>query len=153
MKLNVVSPEEFASLNGATHVLEVDFSDFAGDATTGARTLTLDVPAGTSVKSANLVLAKPFKNSDTGFVSLLVEVGSNSDADAFITSTQICERGTEVTFKEQPSTTPYTYASAGTLNVLLTPTSGKAIADLTEGKLLVPLVIRDLEAIRKLYQP
>lgn len=144
MKLHPVPSPEFAGAGGFTHLLELDFSDFTSVTTTNARTFNLPVTAGTAVYGLGLSLVTAFKNLDTDFISVLVKIGDGSDDDAFLTSTQVCERGTEVTYKAHPTTVPYVFTADGNIVVTVTPTTDKALSNLTEGKAVFGLVMRDL---------
>lgn len=144
MKLHPVPSPEFAGAGGFTHLLELDYSDFASSTATNARSFSMPVLAGCAIFAVGMSLVTPFKNSDTDFISVSAKVGHGSDDDAFLTATELCERGTKVTYKIHPSTVPYVYTADGNLTVAVTPTTDKALSNLTEGKVVFGLVMRNL---------
>lgn len=97
-----LSVEEMAAM-GATHVAKYEYSDFAACTTTNtALTLTnsVAIAAKDAVECVGLVLEKAFDTGNTNYTgSVLLTVGDSSDADLFMTSTELASDGTEVWFK------------------------------------------------------
>lgn len=95
----VLGVEEMAAKR-ANYCFEVKYSDFAETSTNTAETLTFAVSAKESVRFVSMELATAFDTADTNYTgSLAVTVGDGTDADLFLTSTELASDGTEVFFK------------------------------------------------------
>ena len=95
---------------GATYVTIIDAEDLAsfGAVTNATVAITSTVPAKVGLTMAGMILEAGFNDSialgATGAItnSILLTVGDGSDADYFLTSTQIAADGTEVFVQFSP---------------------------------------------------
>ena len=121
----VLSLQERAAHAGATHCFTVDYSDLATTATNTAETLTFAVSAKQSVRFVSMKLDTAFDTGNTNYTgSLAVTVGDGTDADLYLTSTELASDGSEVFFKFDsgysstvtvtPTTTALVYLGATT---------------------------------------
>jgi len=86
----------------ATHMVTITHADLTESTTNTAQTLgsLLSVAAKEGVELMAMQLVTPFTYSTTnGFNSVTVTVGDGSDADLYLTSTELCSHGTEVYLK------------------------------------------------------
>ncbi len=94
--------QERANL-GATHEVTIKYSDLAtGTTTNTALTLTnvFDVATNAAVQLVAMQLITAFDTGNTNYTgSLAVEVGDGTDADLYLTSTELASDGTEVWLK------------------------------------------------------
>lgn len=157
-KLSLLSAQEAAWWD-ATHVLEVDYTDFVG-LTTSTNTTTIitnALPAGTLAKLVLMKLDEAFACA-TYTDSLLVYSGWAADTDGYVASTEIAADGTEIFAKVTPillenspqmgttnsvtnityaSTWPWQYCTTAT-NILTTfvqNSHGSCISSNTQGKI------------------
>lgn len=97
-KLQGLSAQESAQWGGATHVLDLKYSDFVG-LTTSTNTTTVitnALPAGTMARLVMQKLDTAFDTESTYTDSLLVYSGWAADTDGFVQSTEIAADGTEI---------------------------------------------------------
>ena len=123
----------------ATHVATVEWSDFTEDTANTAETFNLAIPAGTAVELVAMVLDTAFNASvgDTNHTgSVLLEVGDGSDADLFLTSTELNADGTEVFIKLGPLGSVAGGVTTG--NVLHTPVLTPTAVNVLHTPVLTP---------------
>ncbi|MFA7333532.1 MAG: hypothetical protein WC130_04470 [Kiritimatiellia bacterium] len=87
---------------GATHVATITYADFTETNTNTAVTLTnvFAVAAKQGVQLMAMQLKTAFTTGNTNYTgSVLVEVGDGTDADLYLTSTELASDGTEVWIK------------------------------------------------------
>lgn len=95
-----LSVPEMAAKAGATHVAIYEYSDFTTSATNTAQAFSNAIPANTGVECVAMYLDKAFDTANTNYTgSLTLTVGDASDADRFLTSTELASDGTEVFVK------------------------------------------------------
>jgi hypothetical protein len=126
----------------ATHVATVTWADFTEDTANTAETFSLAIPAGTAVEMVAMVLDEAFNASvgDTNHTgSVLLEVGDGSDADLFLTSTELNADGTEVFIKLGPLGS--VAGGATTANVLHTPVLTPTAANVLHTPVLTPTTV------------
>jgi hypothetical protein len=86
-----------AARYGATHWVQVEYSDFTEDTTNTAETFTLAVPAKSFVEIVGARLLVPFDTANTNYTgSLAMQVGDEADADKFLASMELASDGSEV---------------------------------------------------------
>lgn len=91
------------NIYGATHEFVVDYSDFSEATTNTAETLTFTVGTNDAVEFVAFILDTPFDTANTNYTgSLAVTVGDGSDADFYLTSTELASDGSEVYTKYPP---------------------------------------------------
>lgn len=87
---------------GATHVLTVDYTDFATSTSSNTAlelTNIVEFAAKTGVELVYAKLNAAFDTGDTNYTgSVLLTVGDSADADLFLASTELASDGTEVWF-------------------------------------------------------
>jgi hypothetical protein len=82
---------------GATRVYVVEHSDLTETNANTAQTLTVSVPAKTLVQLVSMELETAFDTANTNYTgSLAVTVGDGTDADLYLTSTELASDGSEV---------------------------------------------------------
>jgi len=99
--LHPLTEQERANI-GATHVATITYADFTETATNTAQTLTnvFTVAAKEGVQLVAMQLQTAFDTGNTNYTgSVLVEVGDGTDADLYLTSTELASDGTEVWLK------------------------------------------------------
>jgi hypothetical protein len=143
---------------GANRMYEVSYSDLTTTTTNTAQTLTVAVPAKAAVQFMMMELETAFDTGNTNYTgSLAVTVGDGTDADLFLTSTELASDGTEVWKKFAPVTTvtatatgpqstnmtvtvasvamgQKVYTAADTLDFVFTPNAEEAVSANTSGK-------------------
>ena len=133
---------------GATRVYTVDYSDLTTTDTNTAQTLTVSVPAKAAVELKSMELETAFDTSNTNYTgSLAVTVGDGTDADLYLTSTELASDGSEVfkkfgnTVWNSGSATNVTlsigqkvYTAADTIDFVFTPNAEEAVSANTSGK-------------------
>ena len=115
-----------------------------------AQTLELmDLAAGDVVLDCAVRVKTAFKDSaDAAFNTLGIEVGDGGDVDRYLASQEVNENGTEVLTKVGTGTR-LAYNAADTVDIVVTPTSGKNVAALTTGELMVYLRVAKLADLTK----
>ena len=92
-----------AAVLGATHVARVTFEDLADSTDTNTALVITNIhpfAAKDAVECVGMVLETAFTSGNTNYTgSVLLTVGDSSDADLFLTSTELASDGTEVWFK------------------------------------------------------
>lgn len=86
----------------ANLMVRIDHTDLTETTTNTAQSITNLVPiaAGSSLQLVAMVLEQDFDTGNTNYTgSTLLEVGDGSDADFFLTSTELASDGTEVDLK------------------------------------------------------
>jgi len=113
--------------HGATHAVVIDYNDFTTTTTNTAETLTVNVSAKQAVQVMGMTLDAAFDTSTTGFTnSLAMTIGDGTDADLYLTSTELASDGSEVWFKfgrsiyESGDTTTVLVGAAGVTNSYVT---------------------------------
>ena len=110
---------------GGSMLVTVKAADFTESATNTAETLTLSVLAKEGYELMAMELVSAFDTANTNYTgSLAVTVGDGTDADLYLTSTELASDGSEVWLKFAPVTT-VTATSTGdaTTNMTVTVTS------------------------------
>lgn len=98
-KLHPLGSVEMAA-KGATHVIEVEYRDLTTSATNTAQVFTNGLTAKTGVEFVGMHLDAAFDTGNTNFTgSVALTIGDASDADYYLTSTELASDGTEVWFK------------------------------------------------------
>jgi len=135
--------EEMAA-TGATHKVVVTHSDLTETTVSTAQTLTpITVANLTSWETKFALLRVPFANTaDTGFNSVAVTMGDGGSTNRFLTSTELCENGTEVAVKVGTGTT-LQYTTDDTVDLVFTPATGYALSALNKGEVWFYGVFRD----------
>lgn len=158
-------PQESRAAWGATHFLRVTHADLTETDTNTAQTISsFAVTTNTAVEFVAMVLRRPFDSGDTNYTgSTLITVGDGSDADLFLTSTELNVDGTEVFIQYPPlpaytisytvltnsltniyvnaiTTTPTgsalgrkVYTANDTIDVVFTPNEEESLSALTNG--------------------
>ena len=144
MEINKL-PVETQALLGCNTEVVVDYTDLSDTAGTG-KTLTVAVDAGKLVTGGPHILNTTFTDGAATMSSLVYTVGDGDDADHYLTSTEVEETGTEITYKAGTGTTK-AYTGADTVDIAFTAT-GANLSTLTAGKLKVYLNIADLEDLK-----
>ena len=148
-----------AAINGATHMVNVTYDDLDETTTNTAETLTFSVAAKTSVELVGFRLNTAFDTGNTNYTgSLALTVGDGTDADLYLTSTELASDGSEVwaKFGNSAPTTSITYfdptdsstntvtlgvaalgrkvyTAADTVDLVLTPNAEEATGSNTSG--------------------
>jgi YD repeat-containing protein len=133
-----LSTNEQAGNGGYTHIVVLNpVTDLTE--TTNNTSMTFNIAptiAGDTIVKYALRLQPALKNSaDAAFNSTTVSFGDASSATRFISGVETNENGTEVihTF----GNTAYTYTAAGQLTVTVNAMSGKNLAALNTGQLVI----------------
>jgi hypothetical protein len=110
---------------GANRVYEMDHNDLTTTTTNTAQTLTVAVKAKQAVQFVFMELETAFDTANTNHTgSLAVTVGDGTDADLYLTSTELASDGTEVWKKFGPVPTVTATATGETsTNLTVTVTS------------------------------
>jgi hypothetical protein len=115
-----------AALVGATHVARFSYEDFAASTDTNTALIITNlspIAAKELVECVAMVLETSFDTGNTNYTgSMALQVGDSSDADLFLTSTELASDGSEVFVKAGRDD-----AATATLtlqNVSLTDTNG-----------------------------
>lgn len=137
----VMLPTNTAAHTGFTHLIILTFEDLTQTVANTAQTIALmSVLAGDAVFRAATVLKTPFAHSeDSAFNSTAITVGDGGDVDRLIASQQTNVNGTEVLYAVHPSTTPFVFTSADTIDIVFNSMSGKSLSNLDIGELHVYL--------------
>jgi len=92
-----------AAVLGASHVARVTYEDLAASTDTNTALVITNIhpfAAKDAVECVGMVLEQAFTTGNTNYTgSVLLTVGDSSDADLFLTSTELASDGTEVWFK------------------------------------------------------
>lgn len=131
-------PIESAAILGCNYEVVIDYTDLSDTAGT-TKTLTVTIPADSWVRGGFHLLETDF--AAPSISSMVYTVGDGSDADLFMTSTQVEVSGTVVDGKGPvpgsgavATPTGKHYASADTLDIAFTAT-GANLSTLTAGKM------------------
>ena len=150
MQVNVL-PRETQALLGATHEAIITHEDLTAAATTQILS-SISIPAGSWVKGGPHILEEDFDSPDSS--SLTYSAGDGTDADLFMTATEIDVAATEVDYKAPtPGAgaaavgTGKAYDSADTLDIAFT-SSGDNLSDFTQGKLRYYFSLVDLDTLK-----
>lgn len=145
-------PIESAAVTGCNYEAVIDYTDLSDTAGT-TKTLTVTIPADHWVRGGFHVLETDF--SGPSISSLVYTVGDGSDADLFMTSTEIEVSGTEIDGKGPTpgsgavaTPTGKHYASADTIDIAFTAT-GANLDTLTAGKMRYFFSLVDLANLKK----
>jgi len=149
MQVNALPVEAQAKLN-ATHEVVITHEDLTAAATT--QTLTVNIPAGSWVKSGCHILAEQFVSPAS--TSLTYQSGDDSDPDLFMTLTQIDAAHASTIDYKAPTPgsgaaavgTGKIYTAADTVDIAFTSTDDN-LSDFTAGKLRLFLSIIDLDTV------
>ena len=145
MEINKL-PVETQALLGCNTEVVVDYTDLSDTAGT-TKTLTVAVDAGKLVTGGPHILSTTFTDGAATMSSLVYTVGDGDDADHYLTSTEVEETGTEITYKAGTGTTKAYTVASDTVDLAFTAT-GANLSTLTAGKLKVYLNIADLEDLK-----
>jgi hypothetical protein len=147
-----LSAQEAMMHPGSTHCVEFSHESLTETTDNAVQTNStlFTVAANTAVRLIEMVLVTPFDDSlYTGDNSTLLTVGDGTDADYYLTSTELNDSlSTAVYLKEGRSTWNTTgltngvvldsgmkvYTSADTIDFAFTPATGYDLEDLTSGK-------------------
>jgi hypothetical protein len=92
-----------AAVIGASHVVRVTYEDLAASTDTNTALVITNIhpfAAKDAVECVGMVLEQAFTTGNTNYTgSVLLTVGDSSDADLFLTSTELASDGSEVWFK------------------------------------------------------
>ncbi len=134
-------PLETASGEGHNAVTRITPSDLTETTAATAQTLTVAVKD-QSIKLVGFRQAKPLSDkSDSAFDDISLKVGDGGDDDRFLAATQV---GSSQTAKKGNGTdTTHFFAGADTLDIVLTPEAGKALADVDDGDLELLWEVRE----------
>ena len=143
MILEQLGTEEMAA-TGATHKVVVTHADLTEAAVSTAQTLApITVANLTSWQTLLGLIRVPFEDVDDGaFVSVAATMGNGGDTARFLASQEMCVNGTEVAVKVGTGTT-LQYTVADTVDIVFTPTTGKALANLDKGEAWFYGIFRD----------
>jgi len=143
MTVEQLGIEEMAA-TGATHKVVVTHADLTEAAVSTAQTLApIVVAALTSWQTLFGLVRVPFENTaDADLVSVAATMGDGGDVARFLASQEMCVNGTEVCMKVGTGTT-LQYIAADTVDIVFTPTSGKALSSLNKGEAWFYGVFRD----------
>ncbi len=135
--------EEMAA-TGATHKVVVTHKDLTETAVSTAQTLTpITVANLTSWQTTLGIIRVPFENTaDAAFVSVLAEMGIGGDTARFLGQQEMCVNGTEIAVKVGTGTTTQ-FTGADTVDIVFTPTTGKALSNLNKGEAWFYGIFRD----------
>jgi hypothetical protein len=141
---------DLESAQGFNFACKVTHEDLDLTTNSTAQTLELlDLAPGDIVLDCAVRVLTPFQNSaDGAFNTLGIEVGDGGDVDRFLASQEVNVNGTEVLTKAGTGTR-LAYNAADTVDIVVTPTSGKNVAALTAGDLVVYLRIAKLADLTK----
>lgn len=148
---------ESAYWNGATHVVTVSHDELTETTDNTAQTLTVAVLAKQAVSMVAMVLEETFQDTATNANNTVtVMVGDGTDADLYLTSTELCVDGTEVFFKfgntvwNSGSATNVTlaygtkvYTADDTIDFKFTPHASYALSEQDTGRVSFYLRIQD----------
>lgn len=146
MLITRISTAEGAGHNGANFLAQILHSDFTETtvATAQAKTVISAIVGGTDtdVVLKDAKLAVPFQDTtDADNNSTLVTVDDSTNLARFLASTEMNVNGTE---KTHPTpTTSHVTAGATSVTVTATPPSGKNLAALNKGELLLWFYVSD----------
>lgn len=135
---------EEAAATGSTHKLVMTHADLTETAVGTGQTLTPVAVANlTSWQTTFGLLRIPFENTaDAAFDSVSAQIGDGGSTNRFLQSMELCRNGTEVGVKMGTGTT-LQYTTDDTVDILVTPTAGKALNDLNKGEAWFYGVFRD----------
>ena len=127
---------------GATHFVTVKYSDFTETTADTAETLTFAVGANEAIEWVALELVTAFDTDATNVSSCAVTVGDGTDADLYITSTELARDGTEVFWKFDAgygvaatnAVGRKVYTSSDTVDLTFTPDAAQALSAFTAGE-------------------
>lgn len=92
-----------AAIMGATHVVRLTYEDFAASTATNTALVISNLhtfASNDAVECVGMVLERAFDTANTNYTgSCLLTVGDGSDADLYLTSTELASDGSEVAFK------------------------------------------------------
>jgi hypothetical protein len=148
MQVNTLPTEGQAKLN-ATHEVVITHEDLTAASTT--QTLTVNIPAGSWVKSGCHILAEQFVSPSS--TSLTYTAGDDSDSDLFMTATQIDAAHASTIDYKAPTPgsgaaavgTGKIYTTADTVDIALTGSHN--LNTFTAGKLRLFMSIIDLDTV------
>lgn len=151
VRFEVLGVPEMAAHRGATHCATIKYGDLAAYTTTNTAVLfTNSIPAKTGIEFVELMLDKAFDTGNTNYTgSVLVEVGDGSDADLYLTSTELASDGTEVWIKYGPPNTGAIVSTVTKQTVSLTDTNGVTALAMTNATVASTFTASELG--RKLY--
>jgi hypothetical protein len=148
-KIRQVTEQEKAE-TGANWVYEVAFGDFTSTATNTAQTLTMNIVAKQGVTLVAMTLPTAFDTSSGSMwtSSCAVTVGDGTDADLYLTSTELASDGTEVFLKYGRTVwssgaatddvtfaySPKVYTGSDTIDFAFTPDNTEMLSSNTSGK-------------------
>jgi hypothetical protein len=130
-----VLPTEGKAEWDATHVATLSYSDLTTSATNTAQAITnvITVPADTGIECVGCRLVKAFDTGSAFTGSLALEVGTDADADLFLTSTELASDGTEVFAK-------YGRADIDTITLTRATLWSVIVTNVAANTLTVPIV-------------
>lgn len=140
-------PLQTAVFKGGNFLAEVSFADFAAAITGSALTINLftTIGAAQGLFLEHSELLQPFADtSDTNNASTAITVGDAGSSNRYLASTEMNLNGSYVPLSFGTGT-KYVPAVGGNTTVQLTatPTSGKSLANLKQGKLALYFGLRD----------
>jgi hypothetical protein len=147
---------------GATHAVTLEHTDLTTATTNTAQVFNVPVLAKQGVEVVAYVLREPFQDVATnGNNTLTLTIGDGSDADLFLTSTEMCVDGTEV-FTKFPApmvnsgtasnvtllASSKVYTADGNMVLTVTPHTNYGVAAMDAGK--VEVFFRVVDSVTRL---
>lgn len=146
MQINPI-PLEGRIAEGANYEVLITHADLTDAVASEAQTLTVPIAAKMSVRGVRLILDEVFLDtSDTANASTAVIVGDDGSTSRYFTSTELNSHGTEI-FLKSGVDIEFPYTADNTIDITFTPTSGKTLAALTQGRVRIQFQINDERAI------
>ncbi len=138
------------SATGFTHAFRVTHTDLDESTNNTAQVLELcDVKAGDIILGCAVHVLTSFADAaDNAFNTTTIEVGDGGDVDRFLASQEVNANGTIITSKAGTGTLK-AFTATDTVDIKVTSMSGKNLAALTKGELIVLLRIANMADIAK----
>jgi hypothetical protein len=129
---------------GATHLVVVTHEDFTTATTNTPQTnLIFNVEAKMGVGCVAMVLKTPFEDTaDAAHNQTSIVVGDGTDADEFLTATELNENGTEIYLKYGTADS-VAYTATGGVYLTVTPNAEDAVSALNAGEVWIYLKVLD----------
>jgi hypothetical protein len=127
---------------GFSHVFSIDHTDLTQAAANTAQTLDIAIPAGASVRGAQIRIDTPLQDvSDTAFNSTAITVGDTGSATRHLASTQANANGTVVALRT--AAVQHDYAAADAVRVTVNSMAEKSLVNIDKGafRVFVDLIL------------
>lgn len=137
--------------HGANRLIIITHEDLTEGTANTAQTIAIaNVKPGTKWSVCDTELVTPFKDaSDAAFNTTAITIGDGGDVDRGMASQELNENGTEVRYKSNPNTLPYTYLVADTIDLIVGSMAAKALADIDVGELRIYLKLSNIPEIAR----